>query len=265
MILNPVKYNYNVVTMVFTGSEVDKELLYSGELVYYHTGSITLSVKLNSQSEDAIPISVKEQITAPFKALYLTPNAAGSVTLFLANPSEIKIDSRQVAVDTINNLLRDDSSKYYSEQQKAFTGGYSWQPAASNYGLIELFNPSGSGKKAVVSSLRPASVYQTNWIFALIVTSQLTSPTSVSKQNKYGGGTASVMNLQRKDDTTLPTTTGFFWSDSWYATGAAFVFNTIHPQVIQRDPIILPEGYGLRVVSTTVAQIMGAFFEWLEI
>lgn len=148
-----LKYNYNVITMVFTGTEVDQELRYKGELIYYHTGTITLNVKLGSQSEDAIPLTAKEQITAPFSRLFFTPSGAGSVILYLANPKEVKIESKQVNVDSVNNVVRDDSFRYYTDQQKAFFGWCACGALASNYSHAQLKNPSGSGVSIYLSKV----------------------------------------------------------------------------------------------------------------
>jgi hypothetical protein len=261
----PIKYNYNMITMVFAGTEVDKELLYSGELLYYHTDSIMLFVKLNSPSEDAIPIFTKEQITAPFQRLYFTPSGAGTITLYLANPKEIKIESRLVNVDTVQLLNRDDAFRYYTDQEKAFIGGLFWVPAASNYCLIELFNPVGSGKVAYILAVRILQVVNLS-VYLNQVTTQLTSPTALTKTNKSfkGSPVASVINLQRKDDTTAPTITALIDMRQQNSTGT-YAISVTHPNSIDKDPIKLAEGYGLRASCTTVALGMGCFFEWIEI
>lgn len=259
-------YKYRVMNIVLAGTEADMEYQLHGEMIFFHSSlnNTTIRVRLHDQGNDLIPLSVKQQITAPFEKFFLTASGADTITLFITNPKEIKFEGLSASVDTLNNQIQDNSFRYYSDQQKSFIGGIMWTAAGSTYGEIELFNQTGSGKKVYVNSIVPMVGYAGSYLYALIVSTQLTSPTAISKQAKYAGGAASAITLQRKDDASAPSITSAFWQ-GWAHETTYGAFLSAFPNILHKEPLVLPEGYGVRIVTLGTALQLGAIFEWLEI
>lgn len=128
------KYNYNVIDIVTTGAVANLCYEYDGELIAYHSGTPEITIRLNSPSEDAIPLKAKQRIEAPFKRFYVTVTAAVSIKLFVSKPKEIKYEGGQIDVDTISSVEKTTSGSY-----GAVSIGSTWSVLkAANVGRKQL-------------------------------------------------------------------------------------------------------------------------------
>lgn len=248
------RYNYDVFTVTFAGTETDFVVNYAGELIYFSSGAITLNIKLNDTNQDKIPITVKESIVAPFKRFFITPSGAGTVTVFLSNPKEIKIESRQVTVDTLSLLSRDDTFRYWTDQQKAFMGGAEVAAVASQYAHVQLLNPAASGKTIYVLTATISTQSNTNLELCSYDTALGTAAPATPK---ILGGSAGVGLVK---STTNASLLGTFSGVAHLSQNAVSIFDFPMKQAIRLD-----QGKGLVLRQGVVNTPMNGFFEWIEV
>ena len=105
-------YEYHVVSVITSGAVADQEFEYEGEYIFYKSGTGDISIKLNSPTKDAIDLSTKEDIEAPFNRFFLTTTTAVNVVLFISKPKEVRIGSKEVNVDQISKVEKTDSGTY---------------------------------------------------------------------------------------------------------------------------------------------------------
>ena len=104
-----MEYGYRVFDVVLDGTEVNKEFLIDGERIDYNDGSVEITIRLDSQSADAIPLQAKQAIQGSFKRFYLTATVAGTVTIMVSKPANVRIESSQIDIDKINSVEKTDT------------------------------------------------------------------------------------------------------------------------------------------------------------
>ena len=109
MAVLPDQYVYRVITFPAGTSYSDEEIEIEGEEITYFKGDVDVEIRLNSRSNDKIPLSPKDKLEAPFHTIYVTfPTTTAGITLFISKPKEIKIESQQIGkverVESIGTL-----------------------------------------------------------------------------------------------------------------------------------------------------------------
>lgn len=137
----------------------------------------------------------------------------------------------------------------------AFMGQVATNAVAAQYGHVQLFNPAGSGKRAVVEQIvMSASLADVPQIFRY--DTPLTRLFGYAP-SKNVGGTVSTMELRAQENATQLATAPIFLLERVAA-------NTTAPPLVLASPIVVRPGYGLECISGIVNSRIDVCFEFYE-
>lgn len=263
--------DYNIVNINISAAISNQELIIDGAKIIYLSGSQQLNVKLNENSADNIPLNPKERIVWPgrFNKLYFSGGPyPETITLLIASEPDFVLDSSSVNVDILNNQIRDDSYLYHSASElNAYITTDGINVTASNYGGIQLWNKSTTGKRILVRgvhvnvsdavSIKISSIMNTR-IDTFIPTAVLsTYDATISKCNNLNPN--SVVEIWKGLVATAMSTIVYFRYAPLITGDIVF---------IPINPILLAPGEGVQVFSNSVlatTYTLTACFEFEEI
>lgn len=253
------KRKYRVMEIVLAGAVTDQEYEIEGERIYYPEGSIDLSIKLDSNSEDAIPLRPKQAITCPFKKFYLSSSVAGSVTLFVSKPWWVNVAGYEVDVDVVREVNDDQSLWWRASQGDAFLGGKQRAAVAAQFSFVGLWNPVGSGVNVLLEQIAHSGGAAAFYRALFSMTSNL-GGAATSLANKLLGGAA-------------PSCVVYSGTDAVYGGGVGTIIGALpgnaNANVDSVLPlsraVVIPPGAGLYMWTGTVNVDLFCFFEWLEV
>lgn len=188
----------------------------------------------------------------PFTQLLIENAAQPGKRALIVYGTDVDADpggSNQVTVTGIVSVV--DGGKTATLAEQAFLGSVGNNGLAANYAFAQLFNPVGSGYRAVVSALRVRVVAAGLVSFGIENTRR---PTLVANGvNKLSGAPASLSEL--RTETTVANTLSSM--ETLYVAANSFI-----PYVF-KEPIVLLPGYGLSVHGALGNDVV-ASYEWTE-
>lgn len=154
-----------------------------------------------------------------------------------------------------------DVSVIDGEKNRTLAGGmFAGSPAvvgvAAQYASVQLWNPPGSGKNLVVTSMDFGSDVASNAV-VLMTATQLANIYSIAPSNKLAGGAAPAAVLRFENS----------------AAGEAYAMGILRNETISanapmlwsvRGALVVPPAKGLKVFQGTIGARIGANFEWFE-
>ncbi|HDR8925162.1 TPA: hypothetical protein QDB26_004169 [Burkholderia vietnamiensis] len=146
-----------------------------------------------------------------------------------------------------------DGGKSRTLAQAAFCGNGVQAAVAAQFSRVQLWNPAGSGVRAVVESLSihvPAGLTAA----AYFATAQLATLEEAG-QSKLANGAAAKCSIYMDTTAVAPTFP--------LLTQVAAQANSTTP-FQPKEPFIVPPGYGLELWSSTLNAMLGVNFEWYE-
>ena len=210
------KYSYRILTLDLTPGLVDFEVPIDGQKIVY-AGPVdgpTISIRLQSKSNDQIPLRPQGTIRAPYQRLYISAGAvASSIQLLIASPDDIDLDSRDVNVNTIATVTNIGTlgtitnpviAKPYELDRaiasQIFERADTRSSAAGQRLHYQIKNPAASGKTVILlssmfvgaSDIR--SIYQHNTDLATLIG---------TLYNVNSGGAASVAQLRTESNASI--------------------------------------------------------------
>ena len=165
---NEFEYSYRVLQFNLSAGLSDFEVPIHAERVDYvsPTDGPELQIRLQTKSNDQLPLRPNGSIEAPFTRLYISASAvAKTVFLMVGAPAGVKVTGRDVAISgTINASIVSDAPLYQLGQNNL----YEASPLVStvtNTATIQLKNPVGSGKIVTIlkSFIICSAAVQFNW------------------------------------------------------------------------------------------------------
>jgi len=105
------KYRYRVLTFA-SFNETDFEFAFQGEYLHVQSTDGVVYLKLNSPSNDNIPLGAKDPIVAPFTRIYLSTLSAVTFTLFVSSDKNIRLESNEITIDTISKIEKTSTGSY---------------------------------------------------------------------------------------------------------------------------------------------------------
>lgn len=251
------KYNYDVFSLTFGGATSDLEIEIQGERLRLLTGTVDITVKLNYQSERAIPLTKKQDLVGPFTRLYISTAGAGTVTVMVSMPYTLHMTGTQVDVDEVNNLKRDDSPLYRTDLLKAFLGGLQKAAVAGQYAYSEFWNPAASGVTAYIRTVL-LSAGGTDWLYLRSHDAAVGVEIGTEKLPKYVGGAQPLCEIRVGAAAAVPGT----------ARGI-IPFPVASASSLLRVPFIdnirVPVGTGVILACRSVNVDMNVSWEWFEV
>lgn len=135
--------------------------------------------------------------------------------------------------------------------------GYAFQPLlAANTALIQLWNPSGSGRRAVIERVGVLTDTTNNGAWLTDTVGQLATLVAQGK-SKLSGGAASIMQIRRANDPASPSAMPF---DAFAVPASSKLSHPLPPQ----SPIVVLPNQGVTLWGTGVGVALGGTFEWYE-
>lgn len=274
-----LKYSYQKINLSLDTAIVNKRAESAGQRITHNAGTSTVSIKLNSNTNDEIEIQPQGSIIVPdgFDRFFISASQSigNSVELIVSSPASMEFDNKALTVDTVaeitnianletveqvtvNKLLERDISGYYDSlnNKNEFMGAVFAAPSGGAYACLQLLNPSGSGKTLILKKVIASTLANS------IITMGLNASTlgaAGANGNKYLGE-ASPSGQVRSE------VNGVLYALS---PAMAFTYTQAYRPFIndfsRSGGIIIPEGNSLMVLNNTVATYTYASFEWKEI
>lgn len=143
-------------------------------------------------------------------------------------------------------------------QQRAFIAATQTGPVAGQYSHVQLWNPAASGVLVILTGIDTFvdAVAKTYYQFRRHNVAM--AGFFGSGFNKYLGGVVSSATIQIESNAVLLGTTMFFKERILEAGNFKQIFKLT-------DPIMIPAGYGLASVPSTVNVENSTIFEWIEV
>lgn len=260
-------YSYRLLTLNQAGTLVNFAFPIDGQkLIYVNpTDGPEITVRLNHQSNDPIPLRPQGVIVAPFTRLYISGVIGTSFPqLVIASPASFSVEPRDVNVNSIatisqlNTILNPVIAKDFTLERTGAGFGFSHSvdlaASAGSFGLVQLWNPVGSGKTLLVHQ----GIFYSDALLNYLISANIAAlPTLVGAGiNRNLGGSAGVGELRTQLAAALP---GFV------STPLQFVLSNTFPSLIVPLTISVPPGNGLVVYNNTVNHRNIASFSWTEL
>lgn len=152
--------NYDTITIALDVAETDKEFVYTGNYIYIAEATdidVNIDVKFCEQSRANINLVHGRAVRTPFYRLYLSwsAQAGKSITLAVGVGEENLFEILDIgkALELSGTVEADVStSLFVTEDEKDFSACWHTDSTATEYGIVGLWNPSGSGVNAFVYS-----------------------------------------------------------------------------------------------------------------
>lgn len=148
------EYAYRVVPLNLTPGLTNFELPIDAEKIVYAspTDGPEITIRLQLQANDAIPLRPQGELVAPFQRLYITaPATPKTIYLLIGSPKDIQLTGRDVAISgTINAKTLE---HYAALQGQLYAGSLDIAAVAAQYSIYQILNPSTSGKNALITSV----------------------------------------------------------------------------------------------------------------
>lgn len=147
-----------------------------------------------------------------------------------------------------------DGGKSRTQSGSAFMANMFVGGTAGQYSAIQLWNPTGSGKRQIVESIAINSTVQGAMQF-FINAVELTGSIGPGAQSKLSGGALSAALNNSQTSATL-------WAGNYM--GSAFLQANLLLTFTLKEPIVLLPGYGLIIAQQVVASALQAVVEFYE-
>jgi len=247
-------YSYSVIDLIFAGAVVDQEIELHGQRIQYLTGTLSLSIRLHSKNNDAIPLLRFQDINGPFEKFYISSSGAGSVTILVANPGTIHVGGAQVQVAEVTLLKQDDSWKYETDQARSFFGSAPKGASPGNYSYVQMWNPAASGVDVYIEKIELHGSAVNSLCFSSHNAALTTLNTKVS--NKIIGGVAPQAELRDQ------------YSAGMIGTRIVdidYPLANVYSDLLKGSVAKVPPGVGLIIGDLIVNTAFWIQFEWVEI
>ncbi|CAE6821875.1 hypothetical protein [Paraburkholderia nemoris] len=188
--------------------------------------------------------------SAPQPDSWTLQNSAGGATIL----GKVVIGDGRIDDNTFSGIVQTvDGGKVRTLAGSAMIGVGASAQLAAQYSRVQLWNPAGSGVRAVVEGVLgntpAAQIIQ--WSFN---TTQLTTLCQAGQAKKAGGANG-ALGIYTDTSASLPPAVNLF--------NTALPSSSTFPEKLN-EPIILPPGYGLVAWSNAVNSPFAATFEWYE-
>ena len=148
---NEFEYSYRVLQFNLSAGLSDFEVPIHAERVDYvsPTDGPELQIRLQTKSNDQLPLRPNGSIEATFTRIYISAAAAArNVFLMIGAPAAVKVTGRDVSISgTIRSLS---FKEYVAQLGQLFIGTSTNTPTAGQFAHCEIRNPIGSGKTVQV-------------------------------------------------------------------------------------------------------------------
>lgn len=96
---------HNVTTPSFVSFlQTDYEMEVQGEFIHIIRTTETIQIRFNSKSNPAVPFNSKDIYVGPFERIYITTAVAADFQLFISSDPNVKLQSNEITIDTINSV-----------------------------------------------------------------------------------------------------------------------------------------------------------------
>lgn len=226
-----------------------------GSFLYYESasaGGVDSSIKVKSDKGDEFVLKVGQGAQVKFTRLYISNNLGqGAITGNLVLADAGFIDHR--VVGTVEVL---DGGKNRVMAGISFCGNAQQSGAAGQYPIVQLWNPAGSGKNAIVERLIVASsVADTPYVGYL--NGALATVLNPPINKKLGVAIATVMQM-RSD---IPAAFALPAVQQMIGLFLPVSQSLLVPSI---EPIVVPPGCGLVVAAGSNNRTINATFDYFE-
>ena len=145
------KYVYRVLPFNLVAGLTNFEVPVDAEKIVYAapTDGPEITIRLQLQSNDAIPLRPQGEIVAPFQRLYITaPAVAKTVYLLVGSPKDIQLTGRDISISGL--ISGRTIYEHAANLGQLYRGFISQTPVAGQISGGQLLNPTGSGKTVVL-------------------------------------------------------------------------------------------------------------------
>jgi hypothetical protein len=164
------KYSYRVMPMNLSSGLTNFEIPIDGEKIVYAspTDGPEITIRLQQQSNDAIPLRPQGELVASFQRIYITSSAvAKTIYLLIGSPKDIQLTGRDVSVSGILTARTEQS--YYANQSQVFDCELGGGAFVGQITSCAIWNP-GPSKNLIVLEIElgyaglPALTYYLQYI-----------------------------------------------------------------------------------------------------
>lgn len=211
------------------------------------------SMRVRADGNDLGTYLPGDSITLPVDASTweltpVTPTATALVRVGIAGVQSARLTGVVSSVD---------AGKMRTVSNTAFMARGTTTVGAATVAAVQLWNPVGSGRRAVVEAISMQCSVASTMYAALVNVSRTDLALGVSK---LGGGAPSVMKSQSGSAGTLA---GLMYLNKELVQLVVTANVAIGWQF--REPVVLPPGWGLMLISdTTASPTVTGFFEYFE-
>jgi|CXWL01.1.fsa_nt_gi hypothetical protein len=251
------KYSYRVLSLDLTPGLTDFELPIDAEKIVYAspTDGPEITIRLQSKSNDGIPLRPQGEIVAPFQRVYITAAAvAKTIKLLIGSPFTIQLTGRDISVSGI--ITAKTEERYYADLGQMYDCELGGGASAGVVTACAIWNPSTT-KKLIVKEIElgytglPAQ----NYFMYYITTIAGYGGYGVSAQN-YDVQGASSLAFPVQLQSAAPRQTTKEFCQQVVPAGGRFRRENLN--------IILGPNEGLEVSSTTVNLGAAGYAKYIE-
>lgn len=175
-------------------------------------------------------------------------NQATIVGTVIVGSGEIQDNRIQGAVEVING------GKNRSLSGSAFAQNAQLSPLAANLSIVQLWNPAGSGKNAILENVVSVSATATGFVHQFNAAAVTTLAASQGKPKLLNAVAAPVAQIRTVQQAGYPGT------NIWFSSGPINNQNVWTPN----EPLVIPPGVGYCVAPQNVNQDISVSLEWYE-
>ena len=147
------KYAYRILPIDLTQGLTNFELPIDAEKIVYAspTDGPEITIRLQAQSNDAIPLRPQGEIVAPFQRMYISAAPIAKViSLLVGSPKDIQLTGRDVVVSGVVSMKQWEERRM--ETGQLFTVAIELTPGVGLINPWQVFNPASNTKIVVVES-----------------------------------------------------------------------------------------------------------------
>lgn len=149
-----------------------------------------------------------------------------------------------------------DGGKARTLADQAFAWANGALAVAAKFGMCQLFNPAGSGKRVIVKAYQVTMQAAGN-VRVFTNNAAATTLEAAPVNSKHHGGAAPVAQSRSDNLVASTPTPAYLDSVSFAAAGST-------PRIVLQEPVVLEPGRGFCVETTSPAVQVNATYEWLE-